>query len=73
VAPAPKPARMLRRGSRGAAVVELQTLLAARGLYQARVDGRFGPVTERAVKAFQRSEGIVVDGIVGPQTWGRLK
>jgi hypothetical protein len=36
------------------------------------VDGVFGPVTERAVKRFQRRKGLVVDGIVGPQTRAAL-
>ncbi|MBP3952196.1 N-acetylmuramoyl-L-alanine amidase [Bacillus suaedae] len=35
-------------------------------------DGLYGPMTERAVRNFQRREGISVDGIVGPQTWRRL-
>ncbi|WP_129692361.1 peptidoglycan-binding domain-containing protein [Gottfriedia acidiceleris] len=36
------------------------------------VDGIFGPVTENAVKKFQASNGLVVDGIVGKNTWGKL-
>jgi peptidoglycan hydrolase-like protein with peptidoglycan-binding domain len=33
----------------------------------------FGPATKAAVEQFQRQQGLVVDGIVGPQTWGRLQ
>lgn len=36
------------------------------------VDGLFGAGTERALKAFQRSQGLQVDGIVGPATWRAL-
>jgi peptidoglycan hydrolase-like protein with peptidoglycan-binding domain len=36
------------------------------------VDGKFGPKTEAAVIDFQVSNGIKVDGIVGPETWGAL-
>lgn len=36
------------------------------------VDGRYGPQTKRAVKAYQRYAGLTVDGVVGPQTWSSL-
>lgn len=74
--PAPKPApvqrRAIRRGSKGALVVELQTRLKALGFYRWRADGKFGPFTERAVRNYQRSRGLVVDGWVGNQTWRSL-
>ncbi|MGW4608686.1 peptidoglycan-binding domain-containing protein [Streptomyces sp. NPDC004532] len=35
-------------------------------------DGSFGPVTEAATKRFQSCAGIVVDGLIGPQTWSYL-
>jgi peptidoglycan hydrolase-like protein with peptidoglycan-binding domain len=69
----------VRRGSRGAAVSELQTRLnvwIARtpgvGLAPLAVDGIFGPKTDAAVRAFQRAGRLLVDGVVGPQTWGAL-
>ncbi|WP_332693769.1 peptidoglycan recognition protein family protein [Halalkalibacter lacteus] len=37
-----------------------------------RVDGLYGPLTEQAVRKYQRREAIAVDGIVGSQTWRRL-
>ena len=37
------------------------------------VDGLFGSGTERAVKTFQRSQGLETDGIVGPATWRALE
>ena len=58
---------ILRRGSSGEAVRELQRLLG--GL---TVDGQFGPRTEESVRAFQRRHNLTVDGVVGPITWGRL-
>lgn len=58
---------ILRNGSKGDPVRELQNLL--RGL---TVDGIFGPRTEAAVREFQRQAGIAADGIVGPITWGKL-
>ena len=40
--------------------------------FDAGADGLFGPGTEQAVKAFQRSKGLTADGIVGPATWAAL-
>ena len=57
----------VRRGSRGAHVQNLQQLLG--GL---AVDGIFGPKTEQAVRMFQQSKGLKVDGIVGRNTWAAL-
>jgi peptidoglycan hydrolase-like protein with peptidoglycan-binding domain len=60
--------------TQGEAVKSLQYLLLAHGetLPVSGVDGLFGPETERAVRAFQRAQGLTVDGIVGPQTWQAL-
>ena len=63
----------VREGSNGPAVRELQTLLKSKGFNPGPVDGAFGPKTKAAVQAFQRAQGIAVDGVVGPQTWGKLK
>lgn len=47
----------------------LQYLLRQHGHPEVVVDGIFGPITEAAVRAFQQSHGLWVDGIVGDQTW----
>jgi hypothetical protein len=70
-APVSKPAKprltgMLRRGASGENVKYLQSALGI------TADGQFGPITDRAVRAFQAAQGLKVDGIVGPITWGRL-
>ena len=61
----------LRRGSKGEDVRKMQRQLSNRG-YQLSVDGDFGPATEAKVKQFQRDKGLVIDGIVGSQTYGAL-
>jgi len=61
---------ILRRGSKGKDVERWQTFLVGQGHLRTAVDGDFGPITERATKAYQRSLGITADGIVGPTTLG---
>ena len=60
------PRRTLRRGDTGDLVRQLQSRL------QIKVDGDFGSKTEAALRAFQRSNGLVPDGIAGPKTWRAL-
>ena len=59
-------------GSRGDAVRRLQELLNALGYDCGSVDGIFGSKTKAAVLAFQKANGLGVDGIVGPLTWAKL-
>lgn len=58
---------VLKLGSKGNEVKVLQEKL------NLKVDGIFGPLTEEAVKDFQRSNGLEVDGIVGASTLSKLK
>ena len=61
----------LRWGSRGGSVQELQTALNSQGANLA-VDGVFGKRTHAAVTSYQSSQGLQVDGVVGPKTRGAL-
>jgi peptidoglycan hydrolase-like protein with peptidoglycan-binding domain len=63
--------RTIRRGSLGWDVSVLQFLLSQRGT-EAPINGYFGKRTEHALRAFQRSHGLAVDGIAGPKTLRRL-
>lgn len=63
----------LRIGSRGSNVKLIQSLLARIGYNPGAIDGIFGRQTEQAVIAFQRDNGLVADGVVGPNTWNRFE
>ena len=55
-----------------AGVAGAQVALRSHGLYRGPIDGVRGPQTNRAVRAFQRREGLRVDGVVGPRTRARM-
>jgi peptidoglycan hydrolase-like protein with peptidoglycan-binding domain len=56
-----------------AAVRALQRRLQRAGANPGPVDGRYGPLTERAVQRFQAAHGLPVDGIAGRHTWVALR
>jgi hypothetical protein len=60
--------RLLRRGDRGWDVAEAQFELAWAGFPSGVLDGRFGPHLAGAVRRFQRSHRLRVDGVIGPRT-----
>jgi hypothetical protein len=62
---------VLREGNSGEAVKGLQRELVDAG-YSLTVDGSFGPATTSAVRGYQSQNGLVVDGVVGNNTWGSL-
>lgn len=66
------PPPTLRKGDTGTHVELLQERLNADGA-SLKVDGGFGLITERAVRAFQTEKKLVIDGIVGPQVWAAFK
>ncbi|HEX2040232.1 MAG TPA: peptidoglycan-binding domain-containing protein, partial [Acidimicrobiales bacterium] len=64
---------VLRLGSKGVAVAQLQEALNAAGAQpKVDADGDFGPRTASAVRNFQKAHGLDADGIVGPKTWDTL-
>lgn len=60
-----------KRGDSGMMVRQIQKALAGAGL-KVMQDGIFGPITEEAVREFQKKKGLKVDGIVGPATLAKL-
>ena len=63
---------VLRQGSKGGEVKEVQRRLKQWGYYSGAVDGVYGPQTVEAVKRFQRKNGLTADGIAGRATYVAL-
>lgn len=66
---------VLEKGSQGEQVEMLQRLLSTYGYNLGSLnpfDGQFGSLTDNAARAFQKANGLVVDGIVGAKTWSKL-
>ena len=66
-------AKTIDRGQRGHHVSKVQTMLKHQGFLHDSVDGIYGHNTEQAVRKFQKSKGLAVDGRVGPATMGALE
>ena len=65
-------AAVLRQGSRGGEVKEVQRRLKMWGYYSGAVDGIYGAKTTEAVKYFQRKNGLAADGVAGKATFAAL-
>ena len=63
---------LIRQGDRNERVRDVQSRLRALGHEIGDVSSEFGSDTTEAVRAFQQSRDILIDGIVGPNTWGEL-
>jgi len=68
------PGTILKIGAKGENVRIMQNYLNALActysdIPKMTVDGTFGPATQAAVKAFQKTFGLPIDGIIGPDTW----
>ncbi len=63
---------VLRYGSRGQCVVQLQMTLYVLFGEDLSFDGKYGPATTAAVYRVQARYGLAYDGICGPQTWAKL-
>ena len=64
---------VLKIGSKGTKVKDLQKRLKELGFNPGAIDGDFGPAVKAALLAFQKSKGLLADGIAGPRTLGELK
>lgn len=63
---------LLKLGSQGVDVLEVQALLQLLGYYDGALDGTYTDNTQRAVIEFQKSAGLGSDGILGTSTWNKL-
>lgn len=63
---------VLKVGSSGSDVSDMQTRLKELGYYTGSIDGRFAGGTQDAVKAFQSANGLTADGIAGRATQDKL-
>lgn len=64
---------ILRKGDKNVRVIELQKLLKSHGFFNNPTFTQFfGPVTENSVINFQKSRGLLPDGVVGNRTWDAL-
>jgi peptidoglycan hydrolase-like protein with peptidoglycan-binding domain len=63
---------IMKVGSSGKAVTDLQLKLKQLGYFNVDVTGYYGSITKASVIRFQRDNGLIVDGIAGPQTMSAL-
>lgn len=63
---------LCRLGQTGWVITVLQEALGRHGFSVGKVDSVFGPKTKKSVVAFQRSQGLLDDGVVGQRTWALL-
>ena len=54
-------------------VRHVQECLRNAGFSPGRIDGKLGPRTKRAIKGFQKANGLKCDSVVGTRTWSKLK
>lgn len=70
---APARGTVLKIGSRGGNVYDLQGRLRFIGFYTGKIDGQYGWRTYRAVRLFQYEFGLKIDGVAGPKTLSKLR
>jgi peptidoglycan hydrolase-like protein with peptidoglycan-binding domain len=68
-----EPTTSLKPGSKGAEVRAPQQPLAGLGYSPGKLDGNYGPATQKALESFQRASKLSPDGILGPKTLAALK
>ena len=67
------PQPTIAKGYKGTKVKQLQKFLNWYGGYKLKIDGKCGPLTVKAIKAFQKKNGLKTDGSYGPKTYKKAK
>src|SRR3954471_14389861 len=66
------PHEVLKEGSRGTHVANLQRQLKHAGFHPGPIDGQFGPHTKKALEGFQHHHGMSSDGVASRAVWKKL-
>ena len=54
-------------------IAEVQTVLKSLGLYDAKIDGIYGPITRKGIKGYQEKNGLAVTGTINDELLDRMK
>lgn len=73
ITPSAKKTASAKKSSSSATTKNIQRTLKKSGFYSGPIDGKMGTGTKQAIKEFQKANGLSADGIVGKQTWLKLK
>lgn len=68
----PYPGIVLYEGQKGMKKIDIQRIQRATGMKEKDVSGKFDAATTKAVKAYQKKQGLTADGEVGKKTWNRM-
>jgi peptidoglycan L-alanyl-D-glutamate endopeptidase CwlK len=68
----PYPGIVLKEKAKGMKEIDIKRVQRASGMAEKDVDGKYGPKTTKAVKAYQKKQGLAIDGEVGIKTWNRM-
>lgn len=63
----------MKQGDRGSEVVLIQIILNVFGFYHGKLDGQFGPIMDQAVREFQSTYNLTIDGVLGAKSMQKIQ